>query len=238
VTRHELKEIEQDQFVAKVGEAIEYTSSHKSLVVRWSAIGVAALLLIAGGWWFFSYQKAQRQADLREAYSTAEASVAKEASPFSKNFPTQQAKDEAVLKAYGAIASKYSGTREGDIGAYYAAVLRNDQGDTNGAISLLKSVIDGGRPMASLAKVSLASLYAGQGRYPEAEALAKGLIESPTSLVSKEHAQILLAQILAKHDPAAAKKLLLTIKIPPGALERPALERATDMLRTSIDLPQ
>lgn len=238
MTRHELKEIEHDQFVAKVGEAIEYTSSHKSQVVRWVAVGIVAVLLVGGIWWYLSYQRAQRQADLREAFTLSEATVGKEATPYAKNFPTQDAKDEAMLKAYSAIASKYSGTREGDLGAYYAAVLRNDHGDTNGAIALLKGVVDGGRPMAAMAKMSLASLYTGQGKYADAEALVKSLIDHPTALISKEHAQVLLAQLLAKHDPEAAKKLLATIKIPKGALERPALERAADQLRASIELPQ
>jgi hypothetical protein len=238
VTRHELKEIEQDQFVAKVGEAIEYTSSHKSQVVRWVAVGIVAVLLVGGIWWYLSYQRTQRQAALREAFLIAEATMGKESSPYVKNFPTQQAKDEAMLKAYTAIATKYGGTREGDVGAYYEAVLRNDRGDTNGAVTLLKGVVDGGRPMAAMAKLSLATLYAGEGKYQEAEALAQSLIDRPTALISKEHAQILLAQVLAKHDTGAAKKLLSTIKIPKGALDRPALERAVDQLRASIDLPQ
>ncbi len=235
MTRHELKEIEHDPLVDKVNEAIQYTNLHKSQVVRWSAAGVVALLLIGGGWWFLSYQKAQRQADLRNAFLIGEATVGKEDTPFSKNFPTQQAKDAAALKAFSDVAAKDSGSEEGDLAAYYAAVLRNQKGDTAAAIVILKGVVDGGRPISSIAKMALANLYAGQGKYLDAETLVKSLVDRPTAFVSKEHAQIQLAEILGKHDPEAAKKLLASIKVPASPLGSAGLERSIEMARANID---
>ncbi len=217
-----------------MGDAIHYTSLHKSQVVRWGIGALAALLLAGGAWWFWSYQKANREADLRDAFLVSEATVGKESTPFTKNFATQQAKDDAVLKAFTDVAAKDSGTKEGDVAAFYTAGLKNEKGDTNTAIVILKGIVDGGRPVSSIARLSLANLYAGQGKYLEAETLVKSLVDRPTSLVSKEHAQIQLAEILGKHDPEAAKKLLASIKVPPSPVSS-TLERSIETARAGID---
>jgi hypothetical protein len=228
LTRHELKELEHDPLAAKVGDALKYTSAHKSKVIRWAVVGLAVLVLAAAGGWYWNHAKAQREADLRDAFQIAEATVGKENTLYAKNFPTQQAKDDASLKAFSDVAAKDSGTKEGDIAAYYAAVLRNQKGDTNAAIGILKSVTDGGHPISSIAKVALANLYAGQGKYLDAETLMKRLVDRPTDLVSKEQAQIQLAQILGKHDPEAAKKLLDSIKPSAASSSGSALQHSID----------
>lgn len=234
MTRHELKELEHDPLVTKVGDALQFTSAHKSQVMQWAIGGLVALLLAAGGWWYWTHQKAQREADLRDAFQVQEATVGKQESTYTKNFPTQQAKDDATLKAFSEVAAKDSGTKEGDIAAYYAAVLRNQKGDTDAAISILKGVANSSRPLSSMATLALANLYAGQGKFLDAETLVKGLVERPTDLVSKEQAQIQLASILAKHDPDAAKKLLDSIK-PTAGTDRSALQRTIENARANID---
>ncbi len=235
MTRHELKELEHDPLAEKVGEALQYTTSHKAGVIRWASIALGALLLVAGGWWYWNYQKSQREADLRDAFQVAEATVGKDSTPFAKNFPTQQAKDDAMLKAFSDVAAKHSGSKEGDMAAYYTAVLRNQKGDTAAAIGILKNVADGGRSLSSIAKISMANLYAGQGKFLDAETLIKSLVDHPTDFVSKEQAQIQLATIMGKHDPDAAKKLLDSIKPAAGSPNTASVERSIQMARMSID---
>lgn len=238
MTRHELKELEHDPLAVKVGDALQYTTEHKSQVIRWAAVALAALVLAVGGSWYWNHLKEQRQADLRGAFQVAEATVGKENNAFGKNFPTQQAKDDATLKAFAEVAAKDAGTKEGDIAAYRTAVLRSQKGDTNAALGILKGVADGGRELAPVATLAMANLYAGQGKYLDAETLVKGLVDRPTALVSKEQAQIQLATIMGKHDPAAAKKLLDSIKVPAGAagsFGSSGLQRSIEMARLSID---
>lgn len=232
MTRHELKELEHDQFAVKVGSAVEYTKTHRQLVLRWAIIGLVALAAIVGGFWFASYKRAERQADLRAAYEVAEATIGEKASPFAKSFPTQEAKDQAVLKAMADVASKHSGSEEGYIAEYYIGTLKASRGDTAAAAQNFKDVADSSAAVAAYAKLALAQIYMDQGKRQDGEALLRGLIAKPTGLVSKEQAEVLLAALLAKQDPVASKKLLDSMDYQKMLKERPAIARAMDEART------
>ena len=232
MTRHELKELEHDQFAVKVGSAVQYTKTHRPQVLKWAIIGLVAILAIAGVFWFVSYKRAERQADLRAAYEVAEASIGDKASPFVKSYPTTEAKDQAVLKAMGDLASKHSGTDEGYIGEYYVGTVKAARGDYAAAISNFKDVANSSAAVSAYAKLALAQVYMGQGNRQEAEALLRGLMAKPNGLVSKEQATVLLAQLLAKQDPAASKKLLDSIDYQKMLRERAAVARAMDEART------
>ena len=120
---------------------------------------------------------------------TLEASIGKP-SEFAKSYPTQQAKDDASLKAFAEVAAKHSGSREGLIAEYYVGTIRAERNDSKGAETNLKDVADSSSKFAPLAKVALAHLYANQGKNSEAQALLNGLINKPTELVSKAQAQV------------------------------------------------
>jgi predicted negative regulator of RcsB-dependent stress response len=64
---------------------------------------------------------------------------------------------------------------------------------------------------AALARMSLAQLYGSEGKVPEAEKLLRQIIDQPTSTVSKEAAQLTLAQVLAKSKPDEARKLIMPL---------------------------
>jgi hypothetical protein len=202
------------------------------LVLRWAIIGLVAIAAISGGFWFASYKRAERQADLRAAYEVAEASVGDKASPFIKSFPTQEAKDQAVLKAMAGVASKHSGSEEGYIAEYYVATLKASRGDMASATQNFKDVADSSAAVAAYAKVALAQIYMDQGKKQDAEALLRGLIAKPTGLISNEQAQVELAQLLAKSDPIASKKVLDSMDYQRMLKERPAIARAMDEVRT------
>lgn len=232
MTRHELKELEHDQFAVKVGSAVEYTKTHRQLVLRWAIIGLVAIAAVGGGFWFASYKRTERQADLRAAYEVAEASIGDKASPFAKSYPTQEAKDQALLKAMAEVASKHSGSEEGYIAEYYAATLKASRGSVAAAVPNFKHVAESGAAVAAYAKLALAQIYLDQGNTQDAEALLRSLIEKPNGLVSKEQAQVVLAKVLAKKDPAASKKLLDSMDYQKMLKERPAIARAMDEART------
>src|SRR5262249_42504980 len=72
-----------------------------------------------------------------------------------------------------------------------------------------KEVADSGnKPLASLAKYSLAQLYFVQNKNKEGEALLRDLIAHPTAFVSMEQATFTLAQALAKSNPTEARRLV------------------------------
>jgi hypothetical protein len=234
LTRHELKELQQDQFATKVVDAVGFVSTHRSVAIRWTLIGLAVVLLAGGGYRLYIQRVAERQADLRDAFDTAEASIGPLPNAYIRNFSTSEERDAATLKAFSQVAAKYPGTKEGYLAQYYVALLHNAKGDTAGAIPIFREVAGCSYSVASLAKVSLSNLLAGEGKYAEAEQILRSMVDKPTDLVSKKEAQILLARVIGKHDVRAARKLLSSIggRADP---EHPAITRAIQMVGSEID---
>ena len=73
----------------------------------------------------------------------------------------------------------------------------------------------GNKPYGSLAKLSLAQLYASQGKVADGERLIQSVIDHPTVLVSKESATVALAELIRNTDPQRARKLLEPLRSNP-----------------------
>ena len=235
MTRHELKELQQDQFATKVVDAVGFVSSHRSMAIRWTLIALAVVLLAGGGYRFYTQKRAERQADLREAFDILEGSAGAQASPYTKNFSSVDERDAASLKAFSQVAAKCSGSKEGYLAQYYVAILRNSKGDTDASISILREVAGCRYSVSALAKVALANLLMGEGKYPEAEQILGSLVDKPTDLVSKKAAQVLLARAIGKRDPGAARKLLASIEAGKPDPEHPAVVRAIQIVGGEIN---
>ena len=67
-------------------------------------------------------------------------------------------------------------------------------------------------PLASLAKLALANLYQQSNRDSQAVVLYKQLIAKPTSTVPAEAAQLQLAGLYEKTNPAEANKIYAQLK--------------------------
>ncbi len=105
------------------------------------------------------------------------------------------------------------------------------QQDAKGGEADLKKVADSSCDCSALAKVALAQLYVGENRSADAQDLLRGLINKPNSLVSKDQAQILLAQLEQTTNPKDAKKILQSLKTPN---EDPVVARAADQLSAQM----
>jgi predicted negative regulator of RcsB-dependent stress response len=232
LTRHELKEqLQHDQFTDAVSGALGYASSHRQNLIRGSIALVLVLLLAGGGYWYYSHQKSLRQQDLGAALTVVDAPVGP-ANDYGKTFPTEDAKQTAARQALSAVVSKYPGSREGLIAQYYLGTLKAQANDAKGAESDLRTVADSKSEVAPLARIALAQVYVGEKKIAEAQTLLRAIVNSPTSLVSKAQAQILLAQIDESVNPAESKNILKSIdKSDQG---RPAVSRAADQLSTQL----
>ena len=208
ITRKELKS---DKFAQEVGLTVTFFEEHQKDVVRYGAIAVAVVLLIVGFSVYSRHQRTAREEALTLAIALQESTVAQAGDPHS--FPTQDSKDQASLKAFGDLASKYSGTDEGNIAVYYIGAIRADQGKLAEAEKFFLQVADhASANYASLAKLSLSDLYYADGRTAQAEKTLRDLIAHPTVFVSQDDATITLARHLAEKNPAEARKLLSPIK--------------------------
>ena len=208
ITRKELKS---DKFAQEVGLTVTFFEEHQKDVVRYGAIAVAVVLLILGYNVYSRHQRVAREEALTQAISVQEASVAQPTDP--RGFPTQDAKDQAAIKAFSDLASKYSGTDEGNIAVYYIGAIRADEGKLAEAEKFFLQVADhASANYASLAKLSLVDIYYSDGRTDQAEKTLRDLIVHPTVFVSQDDATITLARHLATKNPAEARKLLSPIK--------------------------
>ena len=208
ITRKELKS---DKFAQEVGLTVTFFEEHQKDVVRYGAIAAAVVLLIVGYTVYQRHQRVAREEALTLAIQIQESPVAQAGDPHS--FPTQDSKDQAALKAFGDLASKYSGTDEGNIAVYYVGAIRADEGKLAEAEKFFLQVADhASANYASLAKLSLADIYYSDGRTDQAEKTLRDLIAHPTIFVSQDDATITLARHLAAKNPAEARKLLSPIK--------------------------
>lgn len=225
------KELKSDRFALEVQHSVEYVAEHRRQVVRWAGIGVAVVLLIAGVFVYRNYQRTARQEKLASAMLVMNATIGQAPSEYAPSYPTTADRDKAVKKAFAEIAAQYPGTDEGLLAEFYLGTNAADAGNIDEAAKHYKMVTDeGSGPYASMAKLSLAQIYAAQGKQAEGEKLIQTVIDHPTELVSKDAATIALAKLVAVKDPARARKMLEPLRgSPRSGISRGALNALDEM---------
>jgi predicted negative regulator of RcsB-dependent stress response len=231
VDRLTRKELKSDRFALEVQHSVEYVAEHRRQVVRWSSIGVAVVLIIVGVFVYRNYQRGVRQEKLASAMQIMNATIGPSQSEYAVSFPTTTERDKAATKAFTELATKYPGTDEGVLAEFYLGTNAADAGNIDEAAKRYKVVVDeGSGPYASVAKLSLAQIYASQGKQTEGEKLIQSVIDHPTELVSKEAATIALAKLVALKDAARARKMLEPLRgSPRSGISRSALNALDDI---------
>ncbi|MBL8174783.1 MAG: tetratricopeptide repeat protein [Bryobacterales bacterium] len=217
------EQIKHDKFVEEVTHTVDYLQGHKAQVKKYGGVVAAVLVVAAGIYGFMNYQASKRQDDLRQATLVQDAFVGPQNPNGGLAYATQAEKDVAALKAYSDVASKHSGSREGDLARYSAATLLCDTGKLAECEAGFKQVAaSSDKNTSSLGKLSLATLYLAQKKGEQAEPLLRELVANPTAVVSKEQAQIALARAILKTKRQEAEIILKSLQ----ALDRPAVTRA------------
>lgn len=207
--KQEREQLKHDVFVEEVTHGIDYATSHKKQLTMYAGIAVALVAIGTGWYWWSDKQAAERQVALKDALQNQQAAVGPGSSPFLRSYPTQEAKDAAIVKSFTELIGKFPSSDEAWMGHYYIAVTKADQGNFAEAEKEWQIVVDkGSKEYASLARYALAQMYAKQGKTAQAEQHLRYLADNPTALFSKENAQIELAKLLAPTKPEEAKKIL------------------------------
>jgi len=223
VDRLTRKELKKDKFALEVGHTVEFLETHRRQLIRYGAIAVAAILVAAGLFYYILRQHEARQEALRAALDAMQAPIGASPAPGILTFASPEEKARAVTKAFADLAAKYPGSDEGTIAEYYLGTMALEQGRLDEAAKRLTEVAGAGNQnYASLAKLSLADIYASQGKTAEAEKLLRQLVAKPTIMVSKVEATITLAKLIAPAKPDEPRRLLEPLRSEPGALGRAA----------------
>jgi predicted negative regulator of RcsB-dependent stress response len=224
VARITRKELKSDKFALEVELGLNFFEEHQAEIIRYGGIALALAAIIFGGFSYRRHQQTLREQVLSRAIQIQETSVGPPAQGTSNTFPTQQVKDEAALKAFGEVVSKYSGSDEAEIAQYYMASIHADQGNLPEAEKGFQEVAQKGNARyASLAKLSLGQVYFAEGKPDLAQKTLSDLAAHPTMFVSADQANIALARGLMATKPAEARKLLDTLKNRQGAVGQVAL---------------
>lgn len=218
ITRKELK---QDKFALEVGQTVEYVSEHRRQLIRYGTVAVALIVVVSVFLTWRRHQTAARRQALASVLEIQQAAVGAPVGDAGKVYSTEQEKTKAEVAGFTEVAAKYAGSEEGSIAEYYLGATAAEQGNYKAAEQWLKDVADSSYAnYGSLAKLALADVYQSEGKTAEGERLLRSLVAKPTDFVSKEHATIALARLIAPQRPAEARKLLEPLLTARGAISR------------------
>jgi tetratricopeptide (TPR) repeat protein len=204
-SRRQLKE---DKFAATAQGAAEWATGHRKLVIWVLGAIVIVVLATTGFLTWRSRQMDQANDELAGAMRTFNAPLGAQAAQQDPNTPTFNSAAErakAAAKQFQEIADKHSMVAPGKVARFMYGVALLQQGDKANAEQEIKKAADSGdKDLASLAKMSLASLYRDSNRQADAAKIYKELADHPTASVSKATAQLALADMYEKTDPQQA----------------------------------
>jgi predicted negative regulator of RcsB-dependent stress response len=210
ITRKELKT---DNIAEGFERGLTWFEEHKKAEVRYGSIFLAVVVLVSGYMYYNAHEHAVRQEDLAQAIRVQETPVATVAVSGQTTFPTQDAKDQAAIKAFSDLEAKHSGSDEAQIAEYYLGCIHSDQGKLADAEKNFQNVADhASKNYASLGKIALAEVEFSLGKFDQGEKLLRDLIANPTIFVSQDQATIALAKHMVGRNNAEARKLLAPIK--------------------------
>jgi predicted negative regulator of RcsB-dependent stress response len=229
--RRTRKDLKTDKFAQEVGHTVEFLSEHRSQTLRYGLIAVAVAVIAVGIYYYNRHQATLRAEALTNAMRINDGVVSPTPQPPNLTFITQEEKDKARTQAFMDLAARYHGSQEGALAQFYLAGMLLEQGKMDQAEKIYQDAMDSApSAYASMAQLSLAQIYGGEGKIADAEKLLRALMNKPTIFVSKEQAALTLAELLYKTNPAEAKKLLDPLRQSNrAAISRAAVAAAGEM---------
>jgi predicted negative regulator of RcsB-dependent stress response len=231
VDRQTRKDLKTDKFAEDVFDVFEWVSVHKAEVVRYGAVLMAVVLIIVGVVYYNRSQAVVRGEALAKALRIDDATTGEVVQPTNMHFDTDGEKDKAKVQAFTDLSAKYSGTQEGAVADMYLGSYAVDAGNMAEAEKRYRRVVEEGpKAYAGLARLSLAQVYASEGKMADAEKILRDAMANPSLTVSKEHATIVLGELLAQTNPAEAHKLIDPLRTSlRGAISRTAITDSANL---------
>lgn len=226
------KELKTDKFALELEQTFSFFEEHQQAILRYGAVVVVLVLLLGGIIMYRRHQQTLRENALSRAIDVQETGVGPPAPGATtiSTFPTQQVKDEAVMKAFTDVRNKYPGSDEAEIAGYYLGTTQAGEGKLADAEKTLQEVADkGNERYSSLAKFALGQVYFADNKVDQGTKAFQDLAAHPTVFVSKEQAQIALARALAPIKPDEARKILDPLRNTTGPVAQVAVQMYTQL---------
>lgn len=229
--RHLKKVAKSDEFKEQVWHSVDFLKDHTAEVKRYGSIALAVLVIAGGVYFYINHQSDAREEALANALRVDQGTVGANTQAANLHFDTQDEKDKASEKAFREVAAKYPGTQESAIALMNLGQAAIDKGDMAEGEKDFKNVVDSApEAYASQAALALAQLYDIEGKTADAEKLLDNLIKHPTITVSKDEAELAMAKVKAKTDPAGARKMLEALQTQRNAISKAAVSAMGEIL--------
>jgi len=230
VDRQLKKVVKNDEFKQQVWHSIDFLKDHTAEAKKYGGIALALLVVAGATYFYIGHQADAREEALAHALRVDQGTVGSNTQAANLHFDTQEEKDKASEKAFREVATKYPGTQESAIALINLGQSAVDRGDAAEGEKDLKSVVDSApTAYASQAALALAQLYDIEGKSAEAKKLLENLVKNPTLTVSKDEAQLALARVEVKTDPAGACKMLQGLQTGRNAVSKAAVSEAGEI---------
>ena len=216
-TRHQLK---QDKFAEKTKEAVQWTAGHQAPLIWGIALVILVALAAYGYLWWQNHRNEAANAALGAGMRTLGAQVLPPGSPTKPDnkdtFASVADRAKAAQQQFKSTADqfdKFPYSKAAKIARYMEGVTAMQSGDNASAETTLKGLTGSSDAnVASLAKMSLATLYRATNRSAEAIKLYKDVQDHPTDTVSKVQAQLEMAEMYESSDPQQASGIYRQIQ--------------------------
>lgn len=212
--RHQLKE---DRFATSVESTYSWAVEHRVNLIGGALVAGVIIAAVLG--WYFYNQNREAKAGLQmaKAMRTLQAPILPPGLPpqpgLDESYTSAKARAAAAEKTFQDVADHYRHTDSGKMAAYMAAVTRLQSGDSAGAEPQLKQLAGSrDKDIASLAKMSLASLYLSTSREQQAIAIYDELRKNPTATVPQLESEMALAQAYELRQPQLARQIYQQIQ--------------------------
>jgi predicted negative regulator of RcsB-dependent stress response len=203
------KELKSDKFAIEVQHSVEVVSEYRKQIIQLGVPAVIIAIIIVVVVSYRSYQHNARQEALHAAMDIQNSTVGPSQSQYVVTYPTEQARETAVLKTWNDLAAKYPGSQEAGIAEFFLGTNASDNGNLAAAAKYFQAAVDmSDKEYASEAKLSLAQVYAGEGKVNEGVNLIQSVIDHPTVMVSKDAATLALADLIKDSNPQRAHQLV------------------------------
>jgi predicted negative regulator of RcsB-dependent stress response len=225
------KDLKKDKFAEEVKHGFEFLTEHSDQAKLYGGIAALVIAIGAGVYYYMHYQAGVREELLADAIRIDAAAFGSAPSqPGTLHYATLEEKEKARAKAFADLSTKYRGSQEGAIAAFYLASDAADKGDLADAEKRYKDIADSApSAYSSLAQMSLAKIYDSEGKRAEAEKVLRYAMDHPTISVSKEQATIQLALLIGKTNPDEGRKLLEPLRTSRTPVSRAAVQALGDI---------